>query len=231
MGMFKAVSIEINGGLTKNAREEELWFQESLCSEVPNGGEVIENNVYNDLDNAIKDFELMHITYLNRKYDQQVLEKWSNTVVTEDGCFKGMDGLTYIERHLGYRLVIVDTCLSYQREEDTLKAEVVLKNVGFAPVYKNAKIRIVLYNEKKDLTAVYPIEQTLDMLAGGISNEDTLTLSANIPFHDLSEKEYVVYFSIVDLDTGKHILLGNEEAAELYGYQIGRLSHQYKIAF
>jgi hypothetical protein len=205
-------------------REEELKFQNELCRDVPNGGEVIHDNIYNDLDNAIKDLEVMHVTYLNRAYDQAVLKKWSKSVIKEDGCFNGMDGLTYIERRLGYRLAIVDAGLRYQSREDTLTAEVTLENMGFAPLYKKAKIQIILYDEKNDQTFVYPIDQGLHTLIGGNEKEDTLLLSVDIPFQDIPEKEYRVYFSIVDSDTGEHILLANEENEEAYGYRIGRFS-------
>ncbi len=204
-------------------REEELKFQNGLCSEVPNGGEVIHSNVYNDLDSAIKDFETMHVTYLNKVYDQEVLQKWADTVITETGCFKGMDGLTYMERHLGYRLMIEHTNLHYQSKEETLTAEVTLKNIGFAPLYKETKVQIILYNEKNRQTFSYPVAQNLRALSGGTEKEDTLTLSVNIPFHELSEREYTVYFSIMDSDTGELILLANEEDAEWYGYRIGKV--------
>lgn len=204
-------------------REEELEFQNGLCSGVPNGGEVIHSNAYNDLDNAIKDFETMHVTYLNKAYDQEVLKKWADTVITETGCFKGMDGLTYMERHLGYRLMIEHANLHYQSKEETLAAEVTLKNTGFAPLYKEAKAQIILYNEKNGQTFSYPVKQNLRALAGGTQKEDRLTLSVNIPFHELSEKEYTVYFSIEDANTGELILLANEEDAEWYGYRIGKV--------
>lgn len=203
-------------------REEELKFQNDLCCDVPNGGEVIHDNVYNNLDRAIKDLETMHVTYLNRAYDQAVLEKWSKAVIKEDGCFDGMDGLTYIERRLGYRLAIVDAGLRYQSREDVLTAEVTLKNAGFAPLYKEAVARIILYDEKNGQTLVYPVGQRLRTLAGGNQKEDTLLLSVDIPFRDISEKEYTAYFSIVDSDTGEHILLANEENEGKYGYRIGR---------
>ena len=38
-------------------RMEELAFQEKLCSRVPNGGEVIIDNEYNDLECAIADLK------------------------------------------------------------------------------------------------------------------------------------------------------------------------------
>lgn len=212
-------------------RDAELKFQDGLCSEVPNGGEVINDNFYNDLSRAIRDFEMMHVTYLNKTYDQAVLDKWAGTVVTQDGCFQGMDGLTYIERHLGYRLTIVDAGLRYQSSEDMLTAEVTLKNVGFAPMYKPAKIRMILYDEKNDAVLIYPIDQELRALSGGSKKEDALTLSVDISLRELSEREYTVYFSVVDLETGERILLANEEDEGSYGYQIGRVSQRYRIAF
>lgn len=39
-------------------RSEELAFQEKLCSRVPNGGEVIIDNGYNDFEHAIADLNL-----------------------------------------------------------------------------------------------------------------------------------------------------------------------------
>lgn len=207
-------------------RQEELAFQDKLCREVPNGGEIINDNIYNDLDNAIRDLAVMHVTYLNKAYDQAVLEKWALTAIQEEGCFYGMDGLSYIERHLGYRLTLTDASLRYQSKEDMLAAEVTLKNVGFAPLYKKVKVRMILYDQKNDQTLFFPIDQDLHTLAGGSQAEDILTLSAEIPFNELMEKEYTVYFSIVDADTGELILLANEEDAEQYGYRIGKVSQK-----
>lgn len=207
-------------------REQELKFQDRLCRKVPNGGEVIHDNVYNDLDHAIKDFEVMHVTYLNKAYDQEVLKKWADTVINEEGCFEGMDGLTYIERRLGYRLVIERSGFHWRSKEKVLTAEVTLKNVGFAPLYKETKAQMILYNEKNEQALVYPVTQDLHALAGGNEKEETLTLSVEIPYRALSEKEYTVYFSITDSSTGEPVLLANEEDAEWYGYRIGKVSRQ-----
>ena len=96
--------------------EEELDFQKDLCRYVPNGGEVINNNSYNDFENAVKGLAERHITYLNQDYDQAVLKKWEKETVTEVGCFYGMDGYTYIDRHLGYRLLITEAYLEYSQK-------------------------------------------------------------------------------------------------------------------
>lgn len=210
-------------------RSEELAFQNQLCRAVPNGGEVINANRYNDLHRAIKDMEKMHITYLNSAYDQKVLEKWAESTITEEGCFQGMDGLTYIERHLGYRLSIVQAGLQYQIGQDTLTAEIVLKNEGFAPLYKETKSRIILYDEENSQTSVYPFHQDLSPLAGGPEKEETLTLSIDIPLRDFSEQAYTVYFYVADADTAEPILLANEADAEEYGYRIGRFSQKWSF--
>ena len=56
-------------------REEELDFQKELCRYVPNGGEVINDNSYNDFERAAEGLAERHITYLNKDYDQAVLKK------------------------------------------------------------------------------------------------------------------------------------------------------------
>ncbi len=53
------------GDFSAWTREEELAFQDVLCSSVPSGGEVIVDNPYNDLENAIADLKTMHVSYLN----------------------------------------------------------------------------------------------------------------------------------------------------------------------
>jgi len=201
------------------SRKEELDFQEELCRRVPNGGEVIVDNAYNDFDNACRDLSLMHVTYLNRDYDQEVLNKWAGEIVEGEGCFDGMDGLTYIQRHLGYRFLIADTDISRKCVSGVLTVRVSLKNVGFAPVYRELKLCLTVCGEKERLE--YTMEQPLTSLAGGEHKEDVLELEAEIPSKDLSEREYSLYFSIVDPDTGEHILLANEQEEESFGYLIG----------
>lgn len=79
------------GGEGRLRREDELSFQNELCRYVPNGGEAINDNSYNDFKNAIRDLGIMHVTYLNKGHDEKVLEKWKNTKVTGGGCFHGKD--------------------------------------------------------------------------------------------------------------------------------------------
>ena len=49
------------------------------------------------------------------------------------------------------------------------------------------------------------------------------TAYAEVPAGELSKSDYTVYFSIEHQDTGRHILLANEQDEEEYGYRIGTI--------
>lgn len=210
----------------KWSREAELEFQEELCRKTPNGGEVIKDNVYNDFEYALQDLKTMHVTYLNKDYDQEVLNKWARSVAAEKGCFDGMDGYTYIERHLGYRLLITEAELKADEESERLAADITLKNIGFAPIYKEPKLRVVFYNEKEPKLLSSEVSGLVCELTGGNETEKTVVLHADIAADELGKGEYKVYFSIVDSDTEAHIQLANEQEEEQYGYCIGTVEVQ-----
>lgn len=203
-------------------REDELAFQDALCRTVPNGGEAIMDNPYNDLSNALKDLSTMHVTYLNKWHDPAVLDKWADTIVKEDGCFNGMDGYTYVERHLGYRLLIKSAQLNYRRRGSRLSVRINMKNVGFAPVYRNPELKLLIHREDSDEEPlVYPMEGQLCQLAGGNELEDVLVLQEEIDLKEFEEGRYEIYFALTDPNSKKYIYLANQQNAEVYGYCLG----------
>lgn len=207
-------------------RAEELAFQDALCRYVPIGGEVIIDNEYNDLENALEDMRTMHVTYLNRDYDLKVLDKWAGTAVREEGCFDGMDGLSYVERHLGYRLVLREAALDYSWETDGLTAGITLQNVGFAPVYRETETKIILYDRARGREYACHLETGQDIreLAGGTDSERLMTLNWELPLSGLLPGEMEVYFSVTDVLSGEMLLLGNEQEPDRLGYRVGTLT-------
>ena len=172
-------------------RMEELAFQEKLCSRVPNGGEVIIDNEYNDLECAIADLKTMHVTYLNQDYDAAVLEKWASSAVQTSDCFDGMEGLSYIERHLGYRLVLSDVFMQHDFWEDTAEIKVSLKNVGFAPVYKECE-PVFLVKDETGQTIYEGIPSgAIASLAGGNEAEKKENFLTNIPLRGVKAGCYL----------------------------------------
>ena len=219
-GTYGSGTLEKDGPNVAWERAEELAFQNALGRLTPNGGEVTLDNPYNDLENAIRDLETMHVTYISRDHHAQVLAKWAGSKVTEDSCFNGLDGITYMERRLGYRLVIREARLEHDREAGALSVAVDVQNVGFAPVYKQADAQIVLWNGQE--TRAYPLAQDVRTLAGGLDKEQMLTLRLSVPLEELPEGEWVVYLDLTDRATGQRILFGNAQEPGKYGYRLGR---------
>ena len=164
----------------------------------------------------------MHVTYLNKWHDPAVLNKWADTVVEEDGCFNGMDGYTYVERHLGYRLLIESAQLSYRRKGSRLSVEIRMKNTGFAPVYREPELKLLIHKEgSEEEPLVYPIEGQLCHMAGGNETGDVLVLEEEIDIKEFPEGKYGIYFSVMDPDSQKYIYLANQQNMEIYGYCLG----------
>lgn len=222
-GTYGSQSRSEVGEFTHWNRAEELAFQEELCKYVPNGGEVIIDNSLNDFENALKDMKTMHISYLNRDYDQAVLDKWAKTIVTEPGVFKGMDGLSYMERHMGYRFLMKEVDLAYRWREDTLSVNISLQNVGFAPIYKGTDIVLELLQEETGEITSYVVSQGLSALTGGNDSDVILSLKENLDLMGLGEGRYSIYFKVKDANSGKTIYFANEQEMEELGYKLGSI--------
>ena len=194
-----------------------------MCSRVPNGGEVIIDNEYNDLECAIADLKTMHVTYLNQDYDAAVLEKWASSAVQTSDCFDGMEGLSYIERHLGYRLVLSDVFMQHDFWEDTAEIKVSLKNVGFAPVYKECEPVFLVKDETGQTIYERIPSGDIASLAGGNEAEKKENFLTNIPLRGVKAGCYSVYFAVRDTATGSFITFANDQKIEQEGYKIGTI--------
>ena len=203
-------------------REEELEFQNQLCRIVPNGGEAVVENPLNDFENAVSYLARLHVSYLNRGYDQNVLNKWAQTTV-EEGIFAGFDGLTYIERHLGYRFLIQQAQVDYDSGTDTISAEVALQNVGFAPIYRKANVYLVICDQSGQPVFREAFSQDLRKLHGGEDTGETLTFRMKVPVFGWQTGTYEVYFAVEDPVSGQILELANEQERMQYGYKIATI--------
>ena len=202
-------------------RVEELNFQEKLCELVPNGGEVIVDNPINDFENAIRDLAKMHLTYLNIDFDKNVLNKWKKSEYNGEGCFDGMDGLSYVERHLGYRLLIAENSMDYDIWKDSLLLNVSIKNVGFAPLYREPEVYLTVQKKETGDIRRYLLETELCSLAGGNESENRYVLTEDISLTEFVPGEYEIFLSLRDKDSNYIIQLANEQELQEYGYLLG----------
>lgn len=229
-------------------REDELAFQNELCQYVPNGGEVIIDNEYNDFDHAIRDLAMMHISYLNSAYDATVLDKWkasvyhadnvsqsnlvtdtnitnteySNSVNVSD-AFDGMNGYDYIERHLGYRYVLRDSKLKFHPLfDDSAVLTVDVENVGFANCYRplDATVAVVSNATGKCVSSV-----NVDTDPRFWNSGEKTSFTVPIDVRGLEkEATYTIYLSCADMTLGRTILFGNEQELTEYGYEVGEVT-------
>lgn len=192
-------------------REDELSFQNELCNFVPNGGEVILNNPYNDLENAISDLARMHVSYLNSAYDTAVLDKWKDSVYNDEtSIFSGLSGYDYIGRHLGYRYVIRGTSL------DRSSLTIQLENVGFSVNYRRMDLLLTLVSDTGEVLS-YPLSDDSRFWTPGNSTE----LSVSLPLRELEKGTYTVYFQMTDPSLQREIMIANTFSHSEYGFQLG----------
>lgn len=123
--------------------EEELDFQETLCVRVPNGGEALypKSGKVPTLKAAVERLTTMRVTYLNAEYDPAILEHWRRESWTGEDPWQGMDGYTYIGRHLGYRFVLRKAeAFGVKKERDAFLLSGTLENVGFGGLYEKTSL-------------------------------------------------------------------------------------------
>ncbi|NCE65343.1 DUF4832 domain-containing protein [Pseudoflavonifractor sp. 524-17] len=207
----------------RRTRVQELAFQEILCRSVPNGGEVVVENPYNDFENAVQDLEQMRVTYLNQDYDAGVLKKWADARVSEEGCFHEMDGLSYVERRLGYRLFIREAALRKDLLRRQVNVKVIVQNAGFAPLYAEPEVILTLRDGEGRLIGQYPAEHSLRTLTGGRDTEKTSEIRAAVSVEGLPKGSYQLCLDLKDPASGENILLANTQDRDLNGYVLGEI--------
>lgn len=248
-GDKKAKDIETEPGDTNYSdawiREDELAFQNELCRYVPNGGEVIIDNEYNDFYNAIKDLATMHASYLNSEYDSAVLDKWKTAVYHADNVsqssletdtdtkalnsvevsdvFDGMNGYDYIERHLGYRYVLRDSKLEFHPLfDDTAVLTVDVENVGFANCYRPLDVTVnVVSNATGECVSSVYVDTDPRFWNSGETTEFAVPIEVRKLERDAN---YTIYLSCEDATLGRMILFGNEQDLTEYGYEVGKVT-------
>lgn len=189
--------------LAAGTREEELAFQNELCQFVPNGGETVCDNSYNDLENAIRDLTTMHVTYLNRDYDSSVLNKWNAST------YEGVNGLDYINAHLGYRYVVTDSSLTFHPLWDnTATLELTITNTGFAPAYRRFTCTLALEHAETGTVT----QQELSFDNRTLQSGETTALLATLPVRALDAGTYQLTLSLSDPATSLPVTFANEGA-------------------
>lgn len=204
----------------KGTREEELDFQNILCQYVPNGGEAVLDNPYNEIDAAIGDLSRMHVSYLSCDHDASVLNKWKKSVFRKaDDIFDGVSGYDYIAAHLGYRFVA--------RQLETRSADssrtgsdlvLILENTGFSVSYRRFETNLLLHNDSRGQDISLPVSfDTRTLLPGN-------TCRITIPVSSVPDGSYHVTLSMTDPATGLPVPFANSGADDTGRLPCGQLT-------
>ncbi len=198
------------GSYDLRSREREYEYQSVLCNHVPNGGEVVNDNTYNNYEPARAVLEDIHISYLNSEYDPAVLNKWKAATETTDPVWRGKSGYEYIENHLGYRFYLSFSEL--RGEDPDMDLRITLKNLGFAPSYKPFRAYLTLHptGKKAKGDILLEVPTTLDTLIPG----ETRSVDIPLPMERLENTDYEVWFYILDEASGEIILPANNNLKE-----------------
>ncbi len=129
-------------------RELEIAFLEKVNTNKPYGGEVtVPDSAYNRLSWACQEMFKTNLTYLNLHWNDQVIQRWQETKYNlNDPLYANETEFTYINNHLGYRLVCQELECSIDK---TLDIKLSLKNVGFGEIFKEKQGYIILKSKTK----------------------------------------------------------------------------------
>lgn len=167
------------------------------------GGETVKNsNPLGDLhiiDKCLPEMKTLHLSYLNGTYDSNTLNVWKeqiydNTCVHDQPCdcaldelYYGQTGYTYIENHMGYRLVLKDSVFDYTSKYDELTVKLNLENVGFGNFNKTKNLKLMFVNESG--TVVY------QNAVGTYNGESNITLTTSMNLQNGNYKVYLCVYS------------------------------------
>ena len=201
----------------KGIRADELTFQNQLCQYVPNGGEVVLDNSYNDLEHAISDLKAMHVSYLNYDYDAAVLDKWKSSTYVGDDIYRNMNGYDYISCHMGYRFVLQDITLTTPQEtglsaffahllqpKASSTLQISVANTGFTNYYMPCSLAVILTNTNTKQTYSCNISEDIRSINSGDITTLTAALDSSIP-----EGTYQMALQCSDSTTGEVLTMAN----------------------
>lgn len=124
-------------GTFQNDEDRRYMANETLFT--PMGGETCNPNPpRSSCLIALEELALFHWSFMNIDYHAEVLDSWAN-----EGCF------SEIENNLGYRFVLQRAAFSDQVVQgQNLRAEIELKNTGWAGPFFRADIEFVIRNKE-----------------------------------------------------------------------------------
>lgn len=160
---------------------------------VPMGGETCRSRdvAPADCEKARSEMRYLRWSYLNRSYYQEVLDRWE-----KEGC------IDEFSRYMGYRLVLKEGKFSDRHAPGTdLTLSVILRNIGYAPMFNPRKAELVL--RSADGHTVYVASLPDDPRRWQPEQEVQLKVKAKLP-SDMATGNYRLFLFLPDPEPTLH---------------------------
>ncbi len=186
---------------SENARTEEIAWLEKNLPHSRTGGEAVQVGPNAAADRSIPEFEKLGLTYLNRKYNEEVIDSW------DIQSYQGENALEYIRKRFGSRLYLYQVKMPARIPEARInnKISLSLQNSGFAAARADLQYFLVA---KQGETAEYR-ELTLKE-----ANHHSLRLEGRIFFAGLERNQPTalgIWVGYGGPGEGMPYMLANEE--------------------
>lgn len=162
MGTYGFVPKETGDWQESWIRWQELNFAEEICRQVPFGGEVVAKIEELSV-NVLQEMKLLHLSYLNRAYDETVLEEWKRTAYNALQSY-----YDYIGMQMGYRYVVREVKLESHR------LRIIIENTGFGFCPEGIDLWIQIEDGEKVVSI--GVKEDLSELASGEQKEFIIRL-------------------------------------------------------
>lgn len=191
----------IGMGETNHQMTREMMVQwlETYSLHTPYGGELVAN--YNG-DHPINTPSYLsyegfrtHTSYLNYEWHQATILGWKDSIFTGDDLeYKGVDGYTYVENHLGYRFILRESSMSDTVMKDCkLDLSLKIQNVGFANLSKRSIVSFIL--KRGDMVLELFPDSLIDPFQWLSNQTSEVSASLSLP-QDLEEGEYDLFIRL-----------------------------------
>lgn len=192
-------------------REEELKWAKTNITHGINGGEMPLISDYTTIDNAIAEMNSLQISYLNCRYNKDILNYWKTVP------YKGGTGYEYVKNHLGYRLWLSEVRIpKYLKDNRKFNIELTLNNSGFAPIQKGYEVHLIFKQDGK-IKLNNTIEGDISLIKSGMSKKLKVDAHVNDLFESENKEDIQVGIYITNPSKVKNISdmgeieLANEE--------------------
>jgi len=177
------VSSASDVGTYHSDEEREFWAEDTKYTAM--GGETCKLCEYSNGENAVKEMEKYHWSYLCNSYHPAVLGQW-----VDDNHYDEID------RRLGYRIVLDKATLTQEpKAGEKFEAVMTLHNAGFAAPVNKRDVELI-FVRANDPSKKYVFQQEEDprFWMGGEKHKFTLSCVLN----DVTPGEYELYLNLPD---------------------------------